>query len=111
MRCWRQWLGCAAVCLSLIVSSTSAEAAGGQGPAPADNGWLALSMLTTSGSVGLGDATDAQPDATPSAPPEYRGSRTPPLPVILVWLSVLGADIYLLTRHDHHHQRVPNSPA
>ena len=111
MRCWRQWVGCAVVCLSLIANSTSAVASSAQGPAPLDNGWLTLSMLTTSGSAALEDSAAAgQPDPAPPAPPGYTGSSTPPLPVILVWLSVLGADIYLLTRHDHHHHRVPNSP-
>lgn len=112
MRCWRQWSGCAALGLSLMLSSTSAVASTEQGPAPSNNAWLTLSMLTTSGSAALDGAavTDAQPDSQPSAPPEYIGSSSPPLSVILVWLSVLGADIYLLTRH-HHNHRVPNSPA
>jgi hypothetical protein len=59
-------------------------------------------MLNPSGAATLGGAaavTAAQPDTPP--PQNYRGSSTPPLPVILVWLAVIGLDIYLLLRHDH----------
>jgi hypothetical protein len=99
------------VSLSLVASSTAAVAA--TAPAPARNGWLALSMLTPSGSVALGGTgvAAAQPEAPPPPPPQYHGGiGTPPLPVILIWLAVLGVDIYILTKNDHHHP-IPNSPA
>ena len=104
----------AIVSLSLVASSTAAVAA--TAPAPARNGWLTLSMLTPSGSVALGGAgvAAAQPEAPPPPPPppaEYRGGiGTPPIPVILIWLAVLGVDIYILTK-DNDHPRIPNSPA
>ena len=103
----------AAVSLSLIASSTAAVAA--TAPAPESNGWLALSMLTPSGAAVLGGTgvAAAQPEAPPPPPPqaEYHGGiGTPPLPVILIWLAVLGVDIYILTKNDHHHP-IPNSPA
>jgi hypothetical protein len=52
------------------------------------------------------------PEAVPGAPPapaEFAGPGFPPLPVVLIWLAVLGVDIYLLTKNHHH--GVPNSPA
>lgn len=113
MRRSARLLASAIVSLSLVASSTAAVAAAA--PAPATNGWLTLSMLTPSGSVALGGAgvTAAQPEAPPPPPPaaEYRGGiGTPPLPVILLWLAVLGVDIYILTKNNHHHP-IPNSPA
>jgi hypothetical protein len=103
------------------------------------SGWLALSMLTPSGAIALGAAPTAAvcgtaaaiaglpspgcvlpqigsmppaPEAVPGAPPapaEFAGPGFPPLPVVLIWLAVLGVDIYLLTKNHHH--GVPNSPA
>jgi hypothetical protein len=113
MRRSARFIASALVSLSLVASSTGAVAAAA--PAPASNGWLALSMLTPSGSVALAGtgAAAAQPEAPPPPPPaaEYRGGiGTPPLPVILIWLAVLGVDIYILTKNDHHHP-IPNSPA
>jgi len=66
-------------------------------------------MLTPSGATELGGAgvSAAQPEAPPP-PPQFAGPGSPPLPVILVWLGVIGLDIYLLLRHDHNHH--PNSP-
>jgi hypothetical protein len=99
------------VSLSLVASSTAAVAA--SAPPPASNGWLTLSMLTPSGSAVLGSAgvAAAQPEATPPAsPPGQSGIGTPPIPVILIWLAVLGVDIYIATKNNHHHP-IPNSPA
>lgn len=103
----------AIVSLSLVASSTAGIAA--TAPAPASNGWLALSMLTPSGSVALGGTgvAAAQPEAPPPPPPQagYQGGiGTPPIPVILIWLAVLGVDIYILTKNNDH-PRIPNSPA
>jgi hypothetical protein len=72
---------------------------------------MMLSMLTPSGAAVLSstEAVDAQPEAPPPPPQNYDGNEWPPLPVILIWLAVLGVDVYILTK-DHHHG-VPNSPA
>jgi hypothetical protein len=94
----------------LIVANSTAARASTTPPPPNGDPWLALSMLTPSGSIGLaGAAVAAQPEAPPPPPPHYTGSSTPPLPVIALWLGVIAVDIYLLLRHDHHHGH-PNSP-
>lgn len=100
----------AMVSLSLVASSTAAVAA--SAPPPASNGWLTLSMLTPSGSAMLGSTgvAAAQSEAPPPAPPGQGGIGTPPIPVILIWLAVLGVDIYIATKNNHHHP-IPNSPA
>ena len=106
-----RFIASAIASLSLVGSSTAAVAA--SAPAPGSNGWLALSMLTQSGATALGGTgvAAAQAETPPPPPPEYHGGiGTPPLPVILIWLAVLGVDIYILTKNDHHHP-IPNSPA
>jgi hypothetical protein len=117
----------AVVSLSLLASSTSAVASAT--PAPSTDPWLAFSMLNTSGAAMLGTAPTAavcgaaaaaaaqpgggcvlpqvgvvpaaQPAGPPPPPPQFVGPATPPLPVVLVWLAVIGLDIYLLARNDH----------
>lgn len=111
MRRSRQLIASAVVSLSLIANSTVAAAAAAP-PPPSGDPWLMLSMLTPSGAAALGSTgvAAAQPAGPPPSPQQYTGPSTPPLPVILVWLAVLGADIYLLTKNNHTHP-VPNSPA
>ena len=111
MRRSRQLIASAVVCLSLVATSTAAGASTAPPPPPNGSPWLALSMLTPSGSVGLaGTAAAAQPEAPPPAPPpHYSGFSAPPLPVIALWLGVIALDIYLITRNDHN--GTPNSPA
>jgi hypothetical protein len=125
--------------IALVVSSTGVAASPAPQQLPTTNGWLALSMLTPSGVIALGAAPTAavcgtaaaiagQPSpgcvlpqvgtvpptpeaagAPPPPPGPFAGPGFPPLPVILIWLAVLGVDIYLLTKNHHH--GVPNSPA
>jgi hypothetical protein len=119
----RRSIAAAVVSASLIASSTAAVASA-PAPSPAANGWLTLSMLTPSGAAVLGStavaaaqpATVTCPDGTVVAagapcPGPFVSARPgfPPIPVILVWLAVLGVDVYILAHHHHHH--VPNSPA
>ena len=106
----------AAVSLSLIATSTAAVASTEGSPQPSSSaGWLTLSMLTPSGAAVL-DSTAlaaAQPDTMPPPPPPpptYTGPGTPPIPVIILWLAVLGTMVYIATKGNHHHP-VPNSPA
>ena len=40
--------------------------------------------------------------------PAFVGATTPPLPVILLWVALIGLDSYFVLRHDHHGH--PNSP-
>ncbi|HLO20140.1 MAG TPA: hypothetical protein VK192_06570 [Sphingomicrobium sp.] len=109
MRCSCQLVASAVVSVSLLANSSAVLAAGSATQPAAGNAWLALSMLTPSGATGLGGAAvaAAQSEKPPLPPPGYRGSSTPPLPVIAVWLAVLAADIYILTRHHHHHANSP----
>jgi len=109
MRCSRHLVASAVISISLIANSTAAVAAAAPPQPGPGSGWLALSMMTPSGATGLGGAAvaAAQPEGPPPAPPEYRGSSTPPLPVIAVWLAVLAADVYILTRHHHNHANSP----
>jgi hypothetical protein len=77
---------------------------------------MMLSMLSPSGAAVLGDAQGAaqpQADVPPPPPPAAEpatGGGVPPLPVIAIWLAVIGVDIWVLTKN-HHHVRIPNSPA
>lgn len=120
----RKTIAAAVVSVSLIASSTAAVASAPT-PAPADSAWLTLSMLTPSGAAVLDStavaaaqpATVTCPDGTVVSagapcpgPVPYARPGFPPIPVILVWLAVLGVDIYILTKGNHHHH-VPNSPA
>lgn len=103
----------AAVSLSLIASSTAAVASANPLPAtPSTGGWMALSILAPSGAAVLNSTAlaAAEPDSVPPPPPSYTGPGTPPIPVIVLWLAVLGTMIYIATKGSHHHP-VPNSPA
>lgn len=117
MRRLGQQVAFAVVSLSLMVSSTAAVASA-PAPTPAPfqatgfDGWMTLSMLTPStvASTGVLAAQPETPPPPPPPPPGYTGPATPPLPVILIWLAVLGVDIYILTKNNHEHP-LPNSPA
>lgn len=115
MRRLGQKVAFAFVSMSLIASSTIAVASAPvtAQAAPASDGWVTLSMLTPSSSTMAASAgvAAAQPETPPPPPPpEWAGPGTPPLPVILIWLAVLGVDVWILTRNHHHHP-IPNSPA
>jgi hypothetical protein len=94
-----------------VMRSTTAVASTTQAPPQPTNSWFMLSMLTSNGTAALSPSSAVgQPEAppTPPLPQDYDGSKWPPIPVILIWLAVLGVDIYALTKHHHH--GVPNSP-
>jgi hypothetical protein len=107
----------AAVSLSLIASSTAAIASTETAaPTPASDSWVALSMLTPSGTALLGTtgvtAAAAQPDMGPPPVPPAYGARPgpPPIPVLVVWGLVLATIIYIAVHNNHHHPHA-NSPA
>ena len=115
-------IAAAIVSVSLIATSTPALASA-PAPAPVSGSWLTLSMLTPSGAAVLDTAAvaAAQPavvtcaDGTVVAPGApcpgtvaYTSPGMPPIPVIIVWLVVIGGAIYLATHNNHNH---PNSPA
>ena len=131
MRRFGQYVASAAISVSLIATSTAAVASNDLvPPAPSTDSWVALSMLTPSGAAILGDtaALAAQPASIPpgtqvcpdgsvlpatatcGGPGMYTGPSTPPIPVIIVWLAVLGTMVYIATKNNHNHP-VPNSPA
>ena len=64
-------------------------------------------MLTPAGSIGLAGAAIQPPQTTPGdyAPPPQAGgeNRTPPIPVIAIWLAEVAVVIYILTKHHHGH--------
>jgi sterol desaturase/sphingolipid hydroxylase (fatty acid hydroxylase superfamily) len=112
MRRLSRFVASAAVSLSLVVTSTAAVASTAPPTTTAStNGWVTLSMLTPSGAAALGSTgvAAAQPDTPPPPPQNYDGQKWPPLPVILIWLAVLGVDLWILLKHNHHHN-FPNSP-
>lgn len=111
-------LASAAVVAALMMSGT-AKAAAPASVAPATqaapNGWLALSMLTPAGTLGLASvtaqpvaaATDAPPP--PPAPPPAYGS-VPPIPVITIWLATVAMAVYILSRDHNGHFFFPKPP-
>ena len=111
----RKLIVAAIVSASMIGSSTAAVAAT-PAPAPTTSAWMTLSMLTPSGAAVLGSTgvAAAQPDTLPPPPPPeprtYTGPGTPPIPVMILWLAVLGTMVYIATKNNHHHP-APNSPA
>lgn len=126
MRRFGKFVASAIVSVSLIASSTVADAST-RAPAPVQtNAWMTLSMLAPSGTTFA--ATTAAAAAQPAAPtcpdgttvPEtgtcaalpasYAGPTTPPIPVLLIWAAVLGTMVYLATKNHHLHPKA-NSPA
>jgi hypothetical protein len=104
----------AAVATALLLSPAVTAAA----PAPpasaqtAPSAWMALSMLNTNGTVGLGDAA-VQPGPPPeNAPPpgDYNVGGIP-TPVIAFWVLTVAAMVYIATRHSSgHFHFTSNSP-
>src|SRR5690349_13540955 len=86
---------------SAAVLFTSTAASANSAPTPVaqaatPSGWLALSMLNTSGTVGLGDAA-AQPGPPPEAQPSgdpYEAGGIPTL-VIAFWVLTVAAMVYI----------------
>ena len=106
----------ACVVIAALLASSPATAATVQSVAPVaqtQSPWLTLSMLTPVSGVTLAQsaAAAAQPDAPPPPPPPtYDGGiPTPPIPVIIVFLSALALAIYIATKKNNNNG--PNSPA
>jgi len=55
------------------------------------------------------DGTVVANGAPCPGPAVYTSPGFPPIPVIIVWLAVLGVGIYILTKGNGHNH--PNSPA
>ena len=114
-----------AVATSMLFSSTAAVADTSSPAAPAQAShisWQTLSMLNTSGAIGLGGAVigaqpaaDLPPPPPGPPPPSNGGIGTPPLPVIGIWLATIAVAIWILA-HKHGNGRfefpqpVPVSP-
>jgi hypothetical protein len=109
-----------AVATALVVSSTASGAATtspAASTANAQSSWLALSMLTSSGAIGLAGTAaqpapgmDNPPPLSPAPPPRSNGVAGVPIPVIAIWLAELAVAIYILTKHHRGHFVFPNSP-
>jgi len=102
----------AAVATALLLSPTVSVAA--PAPAPsmqsAPSGWMALSMLNTNGTVGLGNAA-VQPGPPPGGPPQDYNVGGIPTPVIAFWVLTVAAMVYIATRHSSgHFHFTSNSP-
>lgn len=110
-----------AISAAVVAALVSSSVATASTPAPvaatptAQSSWMALSMLTPAGTVGLGGAAvqaNSDDRAPPPPPPEgYAGPGFPPLPVIAILLADVALAIYIATKH--HNGRVvlptPNS--
>jgi hypothetical protein len=120
MRGIKARIAASAVAAALVVSSTAAGAAPLPAPAAPQTAlspWLALSMMTQGGTIGLGGAAarpeNALPPPPPPPPPGYGSVQTPPIPVIAVWLATLAMAIYIATADHRGHGEfpLPNSAA
>jgi hypothetical protein len=119
MRGLKAKIASCAVAAALVASSTATGAASLPAPAQpvgasqaAQSSWLALSMMTQGGAIGLAGAA-AQPDGAalpppPPPPPRGYGSvQTPPIPVIAVWLATVAMAIYIATIDHRGHGQFP----
>jgi len=105
------------VAAALLTGSplTAAAAQTAVTPAPAQNGWAALSVLTPVGATTLGEsaAAVAQPVPPPNGPPPpsdvNTGMPPPPIPVLVVLALWLATLIYIATKSNGN--GAPNSPA
>lgn len=107
---------------ALLVTPMAASAAGTGGSsgtaaaaqqAPPQTPWLTLSMLSPSGTIGLGGAAaqaGASESPPPPPPPNGYDNSHPPYPVIGLWLAEFAVAVYLLTKNHHGHVSFPNSP-
>ena len=111
-------IAAAAVTAAIIFDSTAAVAQGAPFAAPqrAQTSWMTLSMLSTSGAVGLAGAAaqpaaDQPPPPGPPPPRDENGVAGVPLPVIGIWLAEIALAVYILTKSHHGRFSFPNSPA
>jgi hypothetical protein len=115
----------AAVAAALMFDATAGIAASAPPATPpqaSQAGWLTLSMLSPSASIGLAGAavqpaTDVPPPPPPPMgppPPEGNAYNGVPLPVIGIWLAGIALAVYILTRNHNGRfsfpQPQPNSP-
>src|SRR5437868_14406946 len=113
MRVLGSRIASAAVAAALIFDSTAGIAASAPPATPpqaSQASWLALSMLTPSGAIGLAGAaaqpaTDVPPPppeaAPPPPPPEGNAVAGVPLPVIGIWLAGIALAVYIVTKNHH----------
>jgi hypothetical protein len=109
-----------AAAAAILVTPTMA-AASTVSSAPAPSAWTTFSQLNPAGATALaGSSVAAQPGvaltgsaAAVQATDDGGYHNGIPLPVIAVWLAVIGAAIYiaLIEKHHGHITILPNSPA
>lgn len=102
----------AVAAIALVASSVAAAAPAPPAPAPVQqpqNPWVTLSMLTPVSATRLGSAGVAA-QGQPVYQSEDDRWRFPPLPVIVIWLAVIAAAIWIATADDDGEFRVGDSP-
>jgi hypothetical protein len=103
------------VTVAMLTTPTLAAASVPAAPAVSTgSAWLTLGALSTTGATNMAGATvaAAQPmDMGPPPPPQPRPViGTPPVPILVYWLGVVAAMVYIASLNGHDHVR-PNSPA
>ncbi|MEA3057876.1 MAG: hypothetical protein QOF34_691 [Sphingomonadales bacterium] len=111
-------IAAAAVAAALMFDSTAGVAASSlpaAQPQATQASWLTLSMLNSSGAIGLGGAA-VQPAADvpppPPGPPPAEGNAYTgmPMPVIGIWLAGIALAVYILSQDRKGRFSFPNSP-
>jgi hypothetical protein len=114
-------IAAAAVAAALMFDSTAGVAASSPPaaqPQATQASWLTLSMLNSSGAIGLGGAA-VQPAADvpppppgPPGPPPAEGNAYTgvPMPVIGIWLAGIALAVYILSQDRKGRFSFPNSP-
>ena len=114
MRRVRMKIASIAAAAAIMVTPTMAAASTVQS-APASNAWVTFSQLNPAGATALAGSgvAAAQPGvaltgsaASVQATDDGGYHNGIPLPVIAVWLAVLGGAIYIALIEKHHHHRV-----
>ena len=104
-----------AAAAAILVTPTMAAASTVQASAPAPNAWVTFSQLNPAGATALAgsSAAAAQPGialtgsaAAVQATDDSGYHNGIPLPVIAVWLAVIGAAVYIALIEKHHHHGV-----
>jgi len=103
-----------AAAAAVLVTPTMAAASTVQASAPAPNAWVTFSQLNPAGATALaGSSAATQPGialtgsaAAVQATDDGGYHNGIPLPVIAVWLAVIGAAVYIALIEKHHHHGV-----
>lgn len=101
------------VTVAMLTTPTLAAASVPAAPAVSTaSAWLTLSALSTTGATNMAGATMAAAQPMDMGPPPRPRPviGTPPVPILVYWLGVVAAMVYIASLNGHDHVR-PNSPA